>query len=295
MPGRIPASGSSNPGMKTGTFGLARRSAVLALALAACGSPVVSGAAPDRGAPLAPGDPAPLVPASLDAAAVQLPDATDSPAPSPSATCGRLVATVRDFKTSHPDFEKDALNYGILFPGLVKGDLGGDGKPVYAPAGATPTTTGGANFDQWYRDVPGVNQAFEVPLLLTEQSPGRFAYDSAAFFPVDGRGWPGDDRLGHNFSFTTELRTQFRYRGGEKFTFKGDDDVFVFVNHHLALDLGGMHGETSGTVDLDVQRTGLGLVVGQSYQLHVFHAERHTLASNFHIETSIECLTVSID
>jgi fibro-slime domain-containing protein len=275
----------------------------LALALVACGSAVVS--APPGEVPVLPGDAAatpvspagsgdPSLPATADAGP-QLPDGQNAVAPMPMPICGRLVATVRDFQTTHPDFEKDGLNYGILYPGLVKGELGGDGKPVYAPPGPTPTTTGAANFDQWYRDVAGVNLRFEVPLPLTEQSPGRFVFDSAAFFPIDGRGWPGDERLGHNFSFTTEIRTQFRYRGGEKFTFKGDDDVFVFVNHRLALDLGGMHGETTGTIDLDVQRTGLGLVTGQSYPLDIFHAERHTSASNFHIETSIECLMVQID
>jgi fibro-slime domain-containing protein len=277
------------------------RVTTLVTALSACGSSVVTstparpsgdradaaGHLPDPGAAGPP--PAP------DAAPVTLPDAAAGITPPATATCGRLMARVRDFRTTHPDFEKDALNYGILYPGLVKGDLGADGKPVYAPPGPTPTTTGQANFDQWYREVPGVNLPFDVPLLLVAQGTGGGSFDSAAFFPVDGRGWPGDDRLGHNFSFTTEIRTQFRYRGGERFTFKGDDDVWVFVNRKLALDLGGMHGEITGTIDLDVQSADLGITPGNSYALDIFHAERHTVASNFHIETSIECLTVSVD
>src|SRR4030095_13862487 len=107
--------------------------------------------------------------------------------------CGQLQAVLRDFRSSHPDFEKDALNVGVLFPGLVKGDLGADGKPVYAAAGATRTTTGPASFDEWYREVAGVNLRFEVPLNLVEQRAGLFVYDSSAFFPIDGRGWPGDE------------------------------------------------------------------------------------------------------
>jgi fibro-slime domain-containing protein len=267
--------------------------ALLGLVVAsACSVPVVRGPE-DPPPPAAPG--APVEPPPPDAGSFTLPEAPVAVDAAPPLACGALVASVRDFKTSHPDFEKDALNVGVVFPGLVKSELGADGKPVHAAAGPTRTTTGPANFDQWYRDVPGVNLRFDVPLTLVEQRPGSFVYDSAAFFPLDGRGWPGDDRAGHNFSFTTQINTRFRYRGGERFTFTGDDDVFVFVNRKLALDLGGMHNKQSGTIDLDLQRTALGLTVGQTYALDVFHAERHTTASNFRIETSIECLVVQVD
>ena len=75
-------------------------------------------------------------------------------------------------------------------------------------------------------------------------------------------------------------------------TFTGDDDVFVFVNGKLALDLGGVHGPEAGTVDFDAQAGDLGITTGNVYTLDVFHAERHTSMSNFRIETSIDCLVV---
>ncbi len=223
------------------------------------------------------------------------PAASGSDPPSGAAVCGRLVARARDFQSSHPDFEKDELRTGGVLRGLVNVDLDSDGKPVHATPGPTPSTTGAGNFAQWYRDIPGVNLRFEVPLTLIEQRPGSFVYDNPAFFPLDGRGWPGDERAGHNFSFTTEINTTFKYRGGERFTFTGDDDVFVFVNRKLAVDLGGVHGKQAGSVDLDQQRAALGITVGQSYALDIFHAERHTTQSNFRIETSIDCLVVSVD
>lgn len=201
--------------------------------------------------------------------------------------CGVLTAHYRDFKSDHPDFE-NAIGDDR---GLVKTDLGADKKPVYAPSGATATVSGQASFDQWYRDVDGINMRFDMPLVLSQLSPGVYGFSDSEFFPLDGLGW-GEEVLGHNFHFTTEIHGTFLYRGGEVFTFTGDDDVFVFVNGKLALDLGGVHGPESDTIDFDAQASALGISTGNVYTLDVFHAERHTSMSNFRIETSIDCLAI---
>lgn len=199
------------------------------------------------------------------------------------AGCGlKLTGTVRDFKESHPDFE-DFTGNGET--GIVATTLGTDKKPVYVDSPHQYTTTK-ANFDQWYRDVAGVNQAFPFSFSLTKNG-NVYTYDNGLFFPIDGQGF-GDEGNPHNFHFTFELHTEFLYKGGEVFTFTGDDDLWTFINGKLAIDLGGVHPSQSGSVDLDAKASELGLVKGQTYALDVFQAERHTDESHFRIDTSLE-------
>lgn len=198
--------------------------------------------------------------------------------------CGKtLTGVLRDFKDSHPDFEHVLGDD----PGIVQVDLGADGKPVYAGSDGNPTTTTKEAFDQWFRDVPGVNHPLPFSITLEKGATGVYTFASSAFFPLDGKGF-GNEGREHNYHFTYELRTTFQYTGGETFEFTGDDDLFVFVNKKLAIDLGGVHGAMSGTIDLDAKATELGLEKGKVYPLDFFFAERHTTESNFRIDTTLD-------
>lgn len=197
--------------------------------------------------------------------------------------CDGLVATIRDFSTTHPDFE----TYGgdTASVGLVMNELGVDGKPVLDPAYAGPQMiTSVESFADWYADTAGVNMAFPIDLGLMEDQTGMFVYDNAAFFPLDGMGFGNEGNI-HNYHFTTEVHTSFTYAGGEVFTFRGDDDLWMFVDNRLAIDLGGLHPALEASIQMDT----LGLTVGETYPMDIFHAERHTNESNFRIVTTIEC------
>jgi len=210
--------------------------------------------------------------------------ACDAPLPKPPV----LHTTIRDFHESQSDFELPVVG-DVDDRGMVESFIGPDRKPVYAGKPITRTTPSGkAGFDVWYNDTPGVNLSTSYDLQLTEdpRTPGNYFFEDRTFFPIDSQLF-GKEGNFHNFHFTLETHTQFVYRGGEVFKFAGDDDVWVFIADQLVIDLGGLHQLETETVNLDQQRTKLNLVLGQKYPLDLFFAERHTIDSDFIVNTTI--------
>jgi fibro-slime domain-containing protein len=154
-------------------------------------------------------------------------------------------------------------------------------------------------------DTPGSDTAFknvvikDSLLFLRRSDLGVNAYEfkrlptgsTTAFSPLDGRGFGNEggtdpSGVGRNFSFCMELHTQFEHTSGMNFEFNGDDDVWLFINDSLVMDLGFVHGSTYASVSLD----DLPLTFGETYPLDFFYCERQRWGSSIDLITNLPVL-----
>ena len=213
---------------------------------------------------------------------------TDTPAPN-----GRDYILPNDVVGGHPDFE----TYMGEEKEMVTTTLGVDHKPVCNTAKAAAKRQSCESFAQWFQTVEGVNKEVPLDIILNwETSNGYYQYDSNSFFPLtdDARGY--NNKYDKNtqegctsvsstcfsYHFTLECASIFVYRGQEILSFRGDDDLWIYINRQRVIDLGGVHGAQEAEVSLD----NLGLTLGTAYELHTFFAERHRTDSNFRLTTT---------
>ena len=122
------------------------------------------------------------------------------------------------------------------------------------------------------------------------------------FYPIDGLGYDailgdttdkandsGSNRPEHpNGNYALRGEAQFIYRDDLYFEFSGDDDVCMYINGVLALDLGGAHGICTKRVNLKDVAQQCHLTKGEVATFTFFYMERNSDASNFKIETNME-------
>lgn len=220
----------------------------------------------------------------------------------------KLAVTVRDFSKEHPDFEDESMKYDVATLGMVTQALGPDNKPVRS-AKVVPFTT---RFGDWFKDnttdpvLTSRNHRTCKDLPMSKTKSGLWGYDSYnekshSYFPIDdfnpfsetnASGYQDKDGTyknepppsAHNFHFCMEFDANFKYKKGQEFKFRGDDDVWVYINKQLVIDLGGPHPALEASVKLD---TIPGLVEDKEYPFHFFFCERRITGSNLLMETSI--------
>lgn len=231
------------------------------------------------------------------------------------------LVTIYDYSTSTMDISQNSTLYatiiapnatlslgqGVEFYGLFLGDsidLKQDSQlhspgvqafdacaiEIFDQAGLSSTTsTGGissaATFDQWFSDVLGTNLSvpYQIPMVLGADGLYRMG-TSGAFYPIDNLLF-GNEGAIHNYFFTYTFQASFTYTAcsNQYFNLRGSDDLWLFINDQLVIDLGGVLTGTNQIIELDR----LGLTDGETYPMNFFYTNRQSTLSEFDLETNI--------
>ena len=221
----------------------------------------------------------------------------------------KVPVTFYDFHSNRTNPEFETPTPGGRRIGMVADTLDAQRKPIVGP---TPYYN--CYVDKWFRpwtagdftipnyttpgsvsncsqgkttvayDTAFKNIVIQDTLIFSLSDPltGTYTYDNSSFFILDNRGFGLEGRA-HNYSFSMELHWPFTMVPGLKFIFRGDDDVWAFINDRKVMDIGGIKEAIQDSIIGD----SLHITPGQECQLDFFYCERHTTQSSIRITSNI--------
>ena len=193
---------------------------------------------------------------------------------------------------------------------------------VYDKDLGTISMSSGLSKDQVYFE--GSSATTRFPFLPVTDSEGIYAGETKSpYFLDDGRGVMGVTEEGatfvnRNYNFSLASNGEFVYHYDEDlfFEFEGDDDVYLFINGELVLDIGGAHSitkvglnvndyvdwarkvtanPTAYSADEVARAKKLNLKDGEKYTFDFYYMERHGWGSNCRIATNIVVTDPALD
>ncbi len=211
-----------------------------------------------------------------------------------------LSGAIRDFSVAHSDF---GVPDGDAATRFVQTQLGADGKPVFLPAPGISSASA-ATFPAWW-DVsvgvpPSEKTVFSIILSNAFQTnPRVHEYSNSSFYPIDGQ-LLGNEGAPHNSYFTWQAHSYIAADAGASLTVKSSDDLWVFIDGRLVVDMGGVHGLETATIAMDtlVDVEGLPLppladgLTFRRFDIFFAHRGQHTPQLTLQLLPPVTCETI---